>query len=326
KILYLSVGDRSVASSRTRVYSFVPYLKSGSPGIKARVICYTPSWQCRRILAMQRLNIAQKICAKAYSGAIILSLMAAAPFFDVICIQKVILSRFNMAVLKILNGRIVFDFDDAIYMKKDITHMLRAASCVIVSNNYLREFALKYNPKVYKMISPVKVEGGVRAQKGDEVRLGWIGLPETSAYLYPVLPVLGRLKNEFGNLKMEFMGCAKNGDFDLLGIRCTAWSLDAEKDYLGSLDIGIMPLFNDRWAQGKGGYKLLQYMAMGIPCVASPVGVNREIIKDGINGFLADDEKEWHERLSRLIKNPALRGRMGGEGRRMARELYSYET
>jgi len=86
-----------------------------------------------------------------------------------------------------------------------------------------------------------------------------------------------------------------------------------------------MPLLDDEWSKGKGGYKILQYMAMGIPCVASPVGVNKEIIKDGASGFLATTQDEWVEKLSSLIGDRALRLRMGREGREIAREQYSYE-
>ncbi len=102
-----------------------------------------------------------------------------------------------------------------------------------------------------------------------------------------------------------------------------AWCRDSEARDLHSFDIGVMPLPNDAWSRGKCGMKLLQYMATGVAAVASPVGVNTEIVQDGVNGFLAATADEWIEKLSALIQDGALRRRIGAAGRRTVEERYS---
>ena len=101
------------------------------------------------------------------------------------------------------------------------------------------------------------------------------------------------------------------------------WSLETEVDLLANFDIGLMPLPDDPWTRGKGGYKLLQYGAVGLPVVASPVGVNREIVVDGVTGFLAESDTEWVDALARLIDDPDLRQTMGQAGRDRMVEHYS---
>ena len=102
--------------------------------------------------------------------------------------------------------------------------------------------------------------------------------------------------------------------------------LGAEVEFLGRFDIGVMPMPDDKWTRGKGGYKLLQYMAMGIPCISSPVGINREIVKHDETGFLAESEEDWFQFLERLILDDQLRSSMGTAGRQRAQSEYSFET
>jgi len=109
-------------------------------------------------------------------------------------------------------------------------------------------------------------------------------------------------------------------------IRIKEWTLDTEVKNLQNFDVGIMPLLDNEWSRGKGGYKLLQYMAVGIPCVASPVGVNAKLIREGINGYLANSEDEWYKKLEVLIKNETLRESMGKNGRKIAETQYSFEV
>lgn len=325
KVLFLTIGDKSVASSRVRVNSYLPYLHR--EGIKAFIMHYTPSWQCRKISYMKKQNFVEKIVSKLYSMLMVLFLFIAAPFFDVIYIQKVILSRFSIKILKILNGNIVFDFDDSLFLYNDIGYLLKDFTCVIVSNKYLKEFASRYSRRVYELVTPVEVDGHHFQKDGDSVTLGWIGSPQTSKFLYQVVPIFKSLKERFKDLKIEFMGINKNKDFELLlGIKTTEWSLEEEKRFLERISIGIMPLLHDESSKGKCGYKLLQYMANGIPCVASPIGINKEIVKNGINGFLVDTPDEWLDKLSLLISNASLRQEMGQRGLELVEGLYSYRV
>ena len=324
KILFLAIGDESVASSRVRVYSYLPYLNKKD--FKVFILHYTSSWQCRKILTVKKQNIVEKIVSKLYSVAIILSLFIFAPFFDVIYVQKVLLSKFTLTVLKALNSNIIFDFDDAIYLYRNIDHLLKNATSVIVSNKYLKEFASKHNSRTYELISPVEVNNRSSLKRGISLTLGWIGSYQTSKYLYPLISVFKSLKHKSENLNIEFMGAQRNKYFESLDIKITEWSIETEKKYLRRIDIGIMPLVDDELSRGKGGYKLLQYMAVGIPSVASPVGINKEIIKDGINGFLANSPDEWLGKLLLLIRDASLRQKLGQEGQRLAEKSYSYRA
>jgi len=327
KVIFLALGDRFVASSRARVYSYMPYLEG--KGIRSTVIQYTSSLQCRKILLLEKQRLPEKMIFKIYSAFALLRLFALAPFFDIVYIQKVALSHISTTVLKALNKNIVFDFDDAIFADKDIGHILRSARCVVVSNDYLKKFSLTLNRDVRELISPVKIEGeGLQKEGKLKVRLGWIGSPETSKYLTSIYPVFESLKRNFTCLEIVFMGLAPNVSETMSSVASSRlqWSYSGERDYIKSLDIGIMPLTNDEHSRAKGGYKLLQYMASGIACVASPVGINRDIIKDGVNGYLAGSNEEWESKLSSLISDSSLREKMGNEGKRMARDFYSYEV
>ena len=324
KLLFLTVGDGSVASSRVRAYSYVPYLRK--KGFKVFLMNYTPSWQCKRILSRRKQNLFEKAVGKSYSFAVLISLYLLAPFFDLIYIQKVLLSSATIRILKFLNKNIAFDFDDALFLYKDITHLLKNSRAVIVSNKYLKEFAVRFNQNAYELMSPVNVHEVPPKKDSSAVVIGWIGSPETSKYLDPLIPVFKRLKEKFENITIEIIGADKDRRLDDAGVKTEKWSIDTEKKYLERMDIGIMPLENDEWSRSKAGYKLLLYMSNSVSCVASPVGVNTEIIKEGVNGFLASSENEWIDKISKLITDSRLRTIMGSAGRDFVAKNYSYDA
>jgi len=115
-------------------------------------------------------------------------------------------------------------------------------------------------------------------------------------------------------------------NIDNIQISKKDWNLETEVNNLRNFDIGIMPLTDDDWAKGKGGYKLLQYMAMGIPCCASPVGINKQLIVEGSTGFLVNGQEDWFDKLSYLIENKSIRDKMGMNGRKRVKEFYSLEV
>lgn len=324
KILFLTIGNIDVASSRARVYSYLEYLKEA--GVKTLVLPYTSPRRCRKILLMEKENIFGKMIGRLYSIRAIFSLFLLAPFFDIIYIQKVRVARSTFGLLSVFNKRIIFDFDDSLHLYGDISYLLHRAACVVVSNDYLRRLAMRYNDNIYELISPVAVDGKRPAKKGEAVKVGWIGSPEASQYLATVIPVLKSLMKQFKDLKVIFMGAPDNAVFRSAGIDTILWSIDGERAFLKEIDIGIMPLTDDDWTRGKGGYKLLQYMANGIPCVASPVGVNNLIVEDGQTGFFARSEKEWHDKLEMFLKKRNLINDMGKRALARAREVYSYDA
>ncbi|UCD55390.1 MAG: glycosyltransferase [Candidatus Omnitrophota bacterium] len=323
RILFLTIGDETIASSRVRVYGYLPFL--AGEGIGYRILIFTSKAKCRRILTLKKDNFLQHIFEIFYKIYIIAKLLVLSKKYEIVYVQKVILPKALWKILRKLNKRVIFDFDDAIYIYKDISYLLKDAACVVVSNKILKERALGYNKRIYELISPVSVNKRFPAPKDGSVTLGWIGSPETSRYLLPLMPVFRDLKEKFENLEIEFMGVAPNKDFALLNIGIKDWSLEAEKEYLKRLAVGIMPLKDDEWSRSKAGYKLLLYMSRGIACVASPVGINMKIIENGKSGFFATSKDEWFERLSVLLKDAKLRGKIAERGRIRAKEHFSYD-
>jgi glycosyltransferase involved in cell wall biosynthesis len=154
------------------------------------------------------------------------------------------------------------------------------------------------------------------------VTIGWLG---TSKNLYYLNGLTGAMKELMSRYPHARFSVISNGKFQPAGIDVEnlSWSLEAEGGWLRSIDVGIMPLEHDDWSKGKCAFKLLQYMAAGLPTVSSPVGMNAEVIQDGVNGLLADSEMEWAEKLSALIEAPQLREDLGNAGRCTVEEKYS---
>jgi len=233
----------------------------------------------------------------------------------------------------------VFDYDDAIFHMYDtarnpLTRMLlggkleplqeRAKVC-LCGNEYLRAYAARHNGNavVVPTVVDTDVYTPVRRLSEQPVTVGWIGSPSTWNYVRPLLPILAQLCETRG-IRVLVVGAGDAGQNDRFpGLDFADWSEEAEVELVQSMDIGIMPLNDDLWARGKSGYKLIQYMACGLPVVASPVGVNAEIVRDGDNGFLATSPKQWHQALNALLDDAEGRRRMGARGRERAVADYS---
>jgi len=155
-----------------------------------------------------------------------------------------------------------------------------------------------------------------------QVTIGWVGRWSSSFYLDPLIPVFRELCARYPQIQIKLIGA---GEKQWPGVRvvCQPWRLEREVEDLQSFDIGIMPLDDDEYSRYKCGFKMLQYMGIGIPAVVSPVGVNRDVIHDGVNGFLASTSEAWLNKLSLLIEKPELRARLGGAGRQTVEAHYS---
>lgn len=236
---------------------------------------------------------------------------------------------------------VIFDFDDSIWLadtspgnkkwefikkpEKFFTNV-RCANMVIAGNAYLAEKARTVNRRV--TIIPTTIDTDVHIPKpwlrnGETVTIGWSGSISTIKHFELLLPVLIRLKARYGDmLRFKVIG-DKHYSNAQLDVEAVAWSEATEVDQLNSLDIGIMPLPDDAWANGKCGLKALSYMACGVPAVLSAVGVNKDIIQQNINGLLAGSEQEWLDHLCRLIENKVLRESLGAAGRKTVLDHYS---
>jgi glycosyltransferase involved in cell wall biosynthesis len=252
---------------------------------------------------------------------------------------------FEWIIANILRKKIIFDFDDSIWLPSvseankaygflkstsKTRKIISISSMVLAGNKYLAEYALKYNNNVVIIPTTIDTYEYIKVIPPDknhnQIIIGWSGSITTLQHFEFALPVLRKIKNRYNNqIKIKVIGDV-NYKNEELGIRGIGWRKETEIFELSTFDIGIMPLPNDEWAKGKCGLKGLQYMALEIATVMSPVGVNTEIISDGENGFLAGSEDEWFQKLSRLIESSCLRDKLGKAGRETVVEKYSVES
>jgi glycosyltransferase involved in cell wall biosynthesis len=239
-----------------------------------------------------------------------------------------------------LRRPLVFDFDDAIYLAdtsqpnawsrglKSVTKVetiCRMAHHVTVGNEFLARYARDRAREVTVIPSTIDTDAyrvHPRARNRVPV-IGWTGSVTTVPYLMSLAPVLRRLREK---QEFELRVIGAKVDIEGLAVRCLPWRAETEPDDLRALDVGVMPLSGDEWSRGKCGMKALQYMALGIPPVVSPVGVNTTIVRDGVNGFYARTEEEWIDRMALLLEDELLRRSLGQEARRTVEESYSART
>lgn len=250
---------------------------------------------------------------------------------------------FEWIIAKVLKKRIIYDFDDAIWLPNTSSENKLAsfikwhgkfnAICrwsyrISCGNAYLASVARGFNPNV--VINPTTIDTehlhnpALYDVKKDEnfITIGWTGTHSTMKYLDEVIPVLRTLEERYSNLRFLVI-CNKKPHFNLRSLTFIPWSKETEIPDLLKIDIGIMPLVNDAWAFGKCGFKVLQYMALAIPAVASPIGVNAAIIDQGKNGFSCTTNEEWLACLEHLIQQAELRRSIGIQGRKKVVEGFS---
>jgi glycosyltransferase involved in cell wall biosynthesis len=240
----------------------------------------------------------------------------------------------------------VIDLDDAIFHNYDlhdsaavralygrkIDHLMAAATLVTAGNDYIAQRAraagapwVEVLPTVVDLDRyPDPAANPAAAATDGILRIGWIGSPTTTRYLAGIAPALRQLAGE-RRIRLVAIGA---GALEMPGVDVERlpWQQDAEAEMLRRCDIGVMPLDDTPWERGKCGYKLIQYMACGLPVIASPVGANRQIVDDGRVGFLADSATVWHTALARLCDDAALRRQLGASGRRKVEALYCYQV
>lgn len=205
--------------------------------------------------------------------------------------------------------------------------MLKAASKVIVSTHDLLPFCEKNNTKPIIITSAVDIEKikPIKKSYNEIITIGWIGSHWTTDFLKDINVPLKNISENY-NVRILVVGAKPGFQLEKLKIDSKKWSLEREADLINEMDIGIMPLPNTDFAKAKGGYKLYLYMAAGIPIIASPVGINSKIIRHGVNGFLAKDNEDWIEYLSKLIEDKLLRDKMGQSGKEIIIENYSLKV
>jgi len=336
RIVFLTFGDEQIASSRTRVFQYLPFLEKEN--ISYRILKTKCAIPVKSFFSAVKFRL-----SNAWIG---LKLLLLTPFCEIIFMQKISPPGFYLRLLRLLKCKLVFDFDDAIYttpepaedanfslVKKQNYSRFQAvvsmSDLVILENKFTEEYAKKYNTNTLRITGPIDTERYFPVKNDSKISkkivIGWIGSPATTVYLGPILPVFENIACRYKNVRFKLIGASPVSN-PRIQICQVPWSLETEVKELRGFDIGIMPLPDDEWTRGKGGYKLLQYMAMGIPSVASPVGVNADLIQNGFNGFLVKDETEWYEKFSLLIDDSQRRIELGMNARKLVEEKYSFHV
>lgn len=250
---------------------------------------------------------------------------------------------FEWVIRYILRKPIIYDFDDAIWRQPEgynsilkrfvkahykVALICKWAHTVVVGNSYLAAYAAQFNKRVVLIPTVVDTEHMFIPAKDEAdcvdnspIVIGWTGSHTTLPYLESLEPVLEQLANtnQFSLMVMA----NKPPNFKKLPCQFIPWTEEAEVAQLQRIDIGIMPLPDDEWTKGKCGFKAIQYMAVGKPAVASSVGVNAEIIDDGVNGFLCASHEDWFKALSYLLNHPETAKSMGAAAREKMVQNYS---
>ena len=237
---------------------------------------------------------------------------------------------------------IVYDFDDAIFLPAvseanqavsflknpaRVAEILSLSRRVTVGNEFLAAYARKFNPNVTVIPTAVDTSRFVPRPDplpaaGRKLVVGWIGSPTTFRYLESLRDVLAAVAARHP-FTLKVSGAGRAVDFPGVDVQVVPWSMADEVRLFNTCDIGVYPLTDDDWSRGKCGFKAIQCMACGVPVVAAAVGVNREIISDGVNSYLASNDSEWVAKLGLLLSDAALRARLASAGRRTIEERYS---
>jgi glycosyltransferase involved in cell wall biosynthesis len=258
---------------------------------------------------------------------------------DVVVLHQIKLSAPEARLFAAFTRRRVFDVDDAIYVRKprrlgdapDESPWRKrkfAATCrwvdqVAAGNDILAGVARASARAVTLLPTSIDSAAYLPSAAADEPpTIAWIGSPENLIYLEMIRPALAQLTIRHPTLKMRVI-CSRFPVWPEVNVECIAWSSATEAKSLAEAHVGVMPLTDDAWSRGKCAFKLLQYMAAALPCVASPVGANTEAVIDGVNGFHARGAEEWERSLESLIVTPELRARFGAAGRAHVESRYS---
>jgi glycosyltransferase involved in cell wall biosynthesis len=246
------------------------------------------------------------------------------------------------AVLDTCRVPYVVEYDDAVFHRYDrhrlaivrtllggkIDRVMRHASAVVVGNAYLAERARHAGAsRVVEIPSVVDITRYVPAAAGqtDPPVIGWIGSPTTVGYLRTIEATLASLCAE-GRARVRLVGVEPGAERWSFSCEERRWTEETEVEEINGFDVGVMPLPDDVWERGKCGYKLVQYMACARPVVASPVGANREIVRDSIDGYLAATADDWMRALGALVSDRDLRERFGRAGRARAEERFTVQV
>ncbi|MCF6237181.1 MAG: glycosyltransferase family 4 protein [Gammaproteobacteria bacterium] len=320
-ILFITQGGINTASSRFRVFSFID--KFHENNVKTKILALpTGGHPFSRILFL-------------------LGVFINAPKYQTIFIQKVLLPIWALKLLHSINNRIVYDWDDALFSpppsniltakkiknnKSKLDYILSNCVLAICGNRYIEKYAKQFSQKT--AVIPTSVDDKqlkkVKENADSSINIGWIGRSENLIYLNDLRDIFVKLEKKYGKEIRFKIVCDQTLILDgVHNIDNIKWRLGNELSDIRSFDIGIMPLSDNEWTRGKCAFKLLQYMAAGVPCIGSPVGANNEVISHNQNGILAESTNDWLQGLEELIEYPEKRKLFAKNAKETIKNRYS---
>lgn len=338
KVLYLTKYARNGASSRLRSYQYFNHLEKNDIAVTVK-----PFFDESYLNDLYTNKKQSKLIVLNYYLKRFITILSVYRY-DTIVIEKELFPYFFSwfeRLFYLLKIKYIVDFDDAIFhnydlnnnklirlfLKNKIKNVMKYSCCVLAGNDYLSSEAKKAGaPKVVYFPTVININN-YKVKSYDNniniIKIGWIGSPSTFKYVKSIEAQLIAL-NEFNPFELHLIGATEKLNFNGT-VKYPKWSEKDEVDLLLKIDIGIMPLQNTPWEQGKCAYKLIQYMGCGLPVVASSVGMNKDVIDDNCNGFLVNHDDEWIEKLNILINDAKLREEFGSAGRKKIERMFSLE-
>jgi glycosyltransferase involved in cell wall biosynthesis len=349
KVLFLSTLPREAPSVRPRVYDYLPALRAA--GIEVEVVPFLGDAAFRRFYRPGLEGMAWKVGGSLVGYARRAALLASPGKPDLVFIHREAVPRGNASVLRRLRRLgipVVYDFDDAIYLSprdfvregedsravmtrskdpREVEGMLRAAVMVLAGNETLAERARDAGAATVR-VQPTPVDTDLFRPRTPAPGVaglplvGWIGSPTATYCLRDIAPALAAAAR-VTPFRLLVIGASGRVEVPGVEVEHRDWTLAREATDYASLDVGLYPLPDNPWTRGKCAYKAILYQACGVPCIASPVGMNSDAVVDGVTGVLATDGPAWTDALVRLLGDVALRRRMGDAGRRHVEEHYA---
>jgi glycosyltransferase involved in cell wall biosynthesis len=338
RVLALTRYDSIGPSSRVRFYQYIPYLESR--GVELQIAPLLGGDYIHRLYSGKHQSVTSLLMS--YINRV--TRLTISHSFDLLWIEKELLPWLPAWIESQLVGRgipCVIDYDDAvfhrydmhanplirIFLGKKIGTIMRQATTVVVGNDYLAEHARQVGASRIKYLpSVVDINRyPIREKIGNRIRIGWIGTPSTAPYLALIRDALEDVSRQI-DMRLVLVGPEDRDPLPGMAKEVLPWSSATEVVQIQSFDVGIMPLWDGPFERGKCGYKLIQYMACGLPVIASAVGVNSRIIEHGKTGFLASTSAEWVQALVKLSQSASLRNDLGKAGRTKVEQEYCLQV
>lgn len=341
RVFFIAASDIYRASSRYRVFNWVPYLERSC--IECKILSFFPSnLNYSTSTLIRKLHLQSSFFPKQYKKIIRWSSWA-----DTVVIQETFLPKWLLKKISNSGARIIFDISNPVefvfsppsikwyyYLKLKVflsrfNTIQKIADYILIENELFKEMINN------ERCVPIVIKGPVdvnffkpRDSKINRkyINIGWTGSPVTFDYLKPILPLLDKIGREHPNVKLTLIGAPYRPQLSYISVQVFPWELYEEPKLVADFDIGIYHIPDSPLYHRRGGGKLYIYMASGVPIAASRFGIASQVIKDNNIGFLATSLDDWYEALSTLITNETLRQEMGKEARHQAIRFYSYEA